>query len=527
MALFDPAEYRFADAVSRLAYCNPFLPERVRLEREAVGPEFVNTPAVYRFCPDRDDRWPNLARMGEQNLGRLDERVEKLAHKAHSRLLKDRKVVESEAVLYEDLVHYLLYRRYRKDLDETIEAVAKRPKMSFWQPFLDDFRRYFDIPGLTFHQANNPAHVFACFFQIRRAFHQIFYYIIGASKATTRLRGAIWQSVFTHDMRRYARSLYGQMDHNTTLITGPSGTGKELVARALALSRYIPFDPDTEKFANDFAGAFHALNLSALAPTLIESELFGHCKGAFDGAVDHEGWFQLCEPAETLFLDEIGEVNTAVQVKLLRVLDTRKFQRIGETETRDFNGKIVAATNRDLAAEQRAGRFRPDFFFRICSDMVRTSSLQEQLQDSWEDLHYLVSFIVRCEFGDAGESLIEETETWIEDKLGRDYAWPGNVRELQQCVRNIAIHGEYHPLPQRDQDAPDDPYSALAAATEQGTLTAEQLLQRYCTLVYARTGSYSEAARELNLDRRTVQRRIDQDYLRAAKHFWGSALPLP
>jgi DNA-binding NtrC family response regulator len=326
-------------------------------------------------------------------------------------------------------------------------------------------------------------------------------------------------------MRRYGRSLYDQMDRNTTLITGPSGTGKELVARALALSRYIPFDPETEKFADDFAGAFHALNLSALAPTLIESELFGHCEGAFNGAVDHEGWLQLCNPAETLFLDEIGDVGAAVQVKLLRVLETRTFQRIGETEPRQFEGKIVAATNRDLAAEQHAGGFRQDFFFRICSDMVQTSSLREQLLDSWEDLHHLVSFIVRCEFGDAGESLIRETETWIEEKLGRDYPWPGNVRELQQCVRNIAIHGEYHPLTQRGQDGPDDPWPALAAATEQGTLTAEQVLQRYCTLVYARTGSFSEAARELNLDRRTVQRKTDQDHLKAARRFWGTGKP--
>ena len=526
MALFDPADYRFADAVSQLAYCNPFLPERIRLELEAVGPDFVEPPPVYQFCSGLEDRLSNLARLGEQNLGRLDERVERLAEKASSRLLKDQDVAESEAVLYEDLVHYLLYRRYRVDLDQTIDAAVKQPKISFWQPFLDDFRRYFDIPGLTFHQANDPAHVFACFFQIRRAFHQIFYYIIGASKATTKLRGAVWQSIFTHDMRRYARSLYDQMDRNTTLITGPSGTGKELVARALALSRYIPFDPNTEKFADDFAGAFHALNLSALSLELVESELFGHCEGAYTGATkDREGWLDLCETADTLFLDEIGEISTAVQVKLLRVLETREFQRIGETKPRKFKGKIVAATNRDLNAELTAGRFRQDFFFRICSDMIQTSSLQEQLLDSWEDLHHLVSFIVRCEFGDAAKSLTEETEAWIEEKLGHDYAWPGNVRELQQCVRNIAIHGEYHPLLQRDQDASESPWPALATATEQGTLTAEQLMQRYCTLLYAKTGSYTKAAQQLKLDRRTVHRRIDQHHVDAANRFWKAQKP--
>lgn len=525
MPLFKPAEHQFASTISLLSYCNPFSPERIRLEKEAVGPSYVQTPPVYRFAPDRDGRWPNLARLGEENLRTLTERAERLADKTRLRLLSDQNVTDAEAGLYQDLVHFLLYRRYREDLDRIIERSATRPRISCWQPFLDDFLRYFEIPGLTSHQANNPPHVLACFFQVSRAFHHIFYYIIGASQATTRLRVAIWQSIFTHDMRRYTRSFYDQMDHNTTLITGPSGTGKELVARALAFSRYIPFDPGTKKFTNDFAGAFHALNLEALAPTLIESELFGNRKGAFDGAVDHEGWFQLCDPAETLFLDEIGEVSTAIQVKLLRVLETRKFHRIGETESNKFHGKLVVATNCDLAAEMHAGRFRQDFFFRICSDMIRTSPLQEQLLDSWEDLHHLVSFIVRNEFGDAAESLIQETETWIEEKLGRDYPWPGNVRELQQCVRNIAIHGEYHPLPWRDQDTPDEPWHALAAATAQGTLTAEQLMQRYCTLLYAKTGNYAKAAQQLKLDRRTVKQRIDTHRLDAAVRFWKTQKP--
>ena len=106
-----------------------------------------------------------------------------------------------------------------------------------------------------------------------------------------RLRGAVWQSIFTHDMRRYRRSLYRRMGAITTLVTGPSGTGKELVARAVGMSRYIPFDAKTQTFSAGFRGAFHTLNLSALSPTLIESDLFGHRRGAYTGALeDRAGW---------------------------------------------------------------------------------------------------------------------------------------------------------------------------------------------------------------------------------------------
>ena len=109
----------------------------------------------------------------------------------------------------------------------------------------------------------------------------------------------------------------------TTLVTGPSGTGKELVARAIGLSRYIPFDAEGQAFADDTPRSFVPLNLSALSPTLIESELFGHRRGAFTGAVaDRAGWLETCPPRGTVFLDEIGELDPAIQVKLLRVLQS-------------------------------------------------------------------------------------------------------------------------------------------------------------------------------------------------------------
>ncbi len=264
--------------------------------------------------------------------------------------------------------------------------------------------------------------------------------------AVARLRAAVWESIFTHDMQRYQRVLFDRMGDFTTLIVGESGTGKELVAQAIALSRFIPFDPKRGAFSEDFTALFIGLNLSALSPTLIESELFGHRRGAFTGALeDRAGWLETCKPLGTVFLDEIGELDGAIQVKLLRVLQSRTFQRLGDNQPRHFSGKIMAATNRDLAREMSAGAFRKDFYYRLCSDIIQTPSLREQLNECPQDLGQMILFIVKRIAGEEADALCEEIAKWIPKNLGQTYPWPGNFRELEQCVRNWVIRRDYRP----------------------------------------------------------------------------------
>ena len=134
------------------------------------------------------------------------------------------------------------------------------------------------------------------------------------------LRASIWQSVLTCDMRRYRRTMWKRMADFPTLVTGPSGSGKELVARAIGGARYIPFDPIRLTFDSDQQSAFLAINVAALSPTLIESELFGHRRGSFTGAIaDRKGWLETCPALGSVFLDELGEMDLSLQVKLLRV----------------------------------------------------------------------------------------------------------------------------------------------------------------------------------------------------------------
>jgi hypothetical protein len=447
-------ERALVGSVARLVYTNPFLPERVECERAALGESFVPGDRVWNALADPAREWSNVAKIGDA--------ADALVRTARQRLGDGvAKISRDELELYEQLALYVLYHRSRERLAELVhggdaagekdhvsdaEADRQPRKAAFYSEFARDAEELLAVPGRTLPEPVVPAHLFACFFQIRRAFHHIFANIVGRSMAAARLRAAAWQSIFTHDVRRYFRVLYDRMGDFTTLITGPSGTGKELVARAIGLSRYVPFDPKTRCFAAAAAGSFHALNLSALSPTLIESELFGHRRGAFTGALeDRAGWLEVCPAMGTVFLDEIGELDPLIQVKLLRVLQTRRFQRLGDTQPRHFKGKIIAATNRDLAAEMAAGRFREDFYYRLCSDMIRTPGLREQLQDSPDELRGLVLFIARRLAGEAAEGLAEEVVLWVRKHLGADYAWPGNFRELEQCVRNILIRHEYHP----------------------------------------------------------------------------------
>jgi transcriptional regulator with AAA-type ATPase domain len=498
----SPADAAFAGTISRLAYCNPFLPERIEYEREALGAEFVDADVVWNVTQDWEGTRPNIAS--------LRQRVEQVATAARDRLAEGVKPDAGELRQYEDLTVYLLYYRVQEPFHHAVHGDWAKPQQELaaaYERFCEAARHFLQIPGVRMPIGYEPEHLFALYFQVRRAFYHIFHNIVGRSMPAARLRAAIWQSIFTHDLRRYRRVLYDRMGDLTTLITGPSGTGKELVARAIAMARYIPFDAKAKVFAGDYAESFIPLNLSALSPTLIESELFGHRRGAFTGALeDRAGWLETCPPMGTVFLDEIGELDPAIQVKLLRVLQSRTFQRLGDTKNRQFRGKIIAATNRDLPKEMARGSFRTDFYYRICSDLVVTPSLAEQLVDNSRELRSLVYFIAsRVIDEDEADGLADEVERWVAKHLGRDYAWPGNFRELEQCVKNIMIRHEYRPpiaVPAGDDEQ-------LVAELRSGKITADELLRRYCTLVYMQTRNYEETARRLGLDRRTVKAKVE------------------
>ena len=499
-------EVRVLRAFARLGRPeNPFLAERVADERAALGDAFVASTAVWH-AGTLDN--PNLARLGE--LAGL------LARDLRERLVKGARATRDQLQLYGGLIYYLLYDLHQEDFFGLIQRAERGESSSgrlpFYAHYVESFEHFLQPPGVSLPLDVDAPRLLAFGFQVRRAFHLTFRQIYGGSMPAARLRAAVWSSIFTHDPERYRRALYERMSDIPTLIVGESGTGKELVARAIGLSRYIPFDAARGRFAESYLDTFHPLNLSALSPTLIESELFGHRRGSFTGAVeDRSGWLEVCGDHGAIFLDEIGELDVSIQVKLLRVLQDRVFQRIGETGDREFRGKIIAATNLDLDEELSGGRFRRDLYYRLCADVVRTPGLREQLAEDPGELERLVLILARRIVGDdEAESLTSDVVDWIESHLSADYAWPGNVRELEQCVRSILVRKEYTPA--RDAREPGAA-GGVAATILRGEATADELLREYCTRVYASSGSYEEAARRLGLDRRTVKARLDQELL--------------
>jgi transcriptional regulator with GAF, ATPase, and Fis domain len=295
------------------------------------------------------------------------------------------------------------------------------------------------------------------------------------------------------------------MEDFSTLLLGETGTGKGAVAAALGRSGFIPFLSAKGMFAESFTRAFVAINLSQFSETLIESELFGHRKGAFTGAVErHEGVFARCSPHGAIFLDEIGDASEPIQIKLLQVLQQRTFSPVGCHEVYRFKGRVIAATNRDLGTLRREGNFRDDFFYRLCSDQIEIPTLSLRLQESPSELEALVRHILSRLGGDVETGTLSAVLEAIEKGVGPAYHWPGNVRELEQAVRCILLTGIY-----RGDVIQASGEEAWLAAAQRGELSAQQLTAGYCQRLFQRYGSYGEVARRTGLDWRTVKKNVN------------------
>ncbi|HEY3498767.1 MAG TPA: sigma 54-interacting transcriptional regulator [Polyangiaceae bacterium] len=504
--LFREDERRFAAAIARIAYDNPFSPERIESERAALGGVFTESGSVW--SPDGAHLESRGFHRERPNVIQLRDLSWRLALEIRQRLEQKRAELRSDDLsLYEDLCLYALFARYEFYLFElaTDESIRAK-KASFYKDFREDFERVLHVSNLAFPSRLAAPAALAFFFQIRRAFHYVFRYLLGTSRPIAELRAETWHSVFTHDFRRYRDGVHQRMADIPTLIVGASGTGKDLVAQAIGYSRYLAFDEAKQRFVEAFPSQYHALNVSALSRGVIESELFGHRRGAFTGALeDRQGWLELCGPDGTVFLDEIGELEPELQVKLLRVLQTREFHRIGETKPRLFLGKIVAATQRNLDEGLSSGWFREDLYYRLCADRIQTPTLRERLEADPGELALLVGALSERIAGvECGPALARDVLGWVEANLGRGYAWPGNVRELEQCVRNVLVRRRYRPALRAA------PLARLDAPLLDSRLTAEALLDRYAALVYRETGNYVETGRRLGLDRRTVKERAER-----------------
>ena len=296
----------------------------------------------------------------------------------------------------------------------------------------------------------------------------------------------------TSHIRRVAESAA------TVLVTGESGTGKELVARAihdLSNRRHLPFV---------------AINCGALPPALLESELFGHVKGAFTDARQNRHGLFVQAGDGTLFLDEIGEMPLEMQVKLLRVLQERKLRPVGGDVEVPFGARLIAATNRDLETAIEEKQFREDLYYRINVVQISVPPLRSRPGDvPILTKHFIQEIAARSGrpparlSDDAARKLI-------------DYDWPGNVRELQNCIERVMALGNVNligsqDLPTKIREGNEPERIAAATGQPNALITLDEVERRYIRQVLTATNNNkTDAARILGIDRRSLYRRLHE-----------------
>ena len=286
------------------------------------------------------------------------------------------------------------------------------------------------------------------------------------------------------------------------LIRGESGTGKELVAKAIHMSSAARDKP------------FIAVNCTALAPGVLESELFGHVKGAFTGAVaDRPGRFELAGKG-TLFLDEIAEIPLELQAKLLRVLQERTFERVGDAKVMNLEARVIAATHRDLSQMVKAGTFREDLYYRLRVVEIALPPLRERASD--------IPILVEGLLAKINRDLDKDIRFVTPAALAKltAYSWPGNVRELENTLTRAVVLAKSDVLDETflslGPQTAAAPAPAEAAVTSDGELpTLREIERRHIARVLAHTEwNKRRACAVLDISRPTLDRKIEEYGLR-------------
>ncbi|MCF8142712.1 MAG: sigma-54 dependent transcriptional regulator [Deltaproteobacteria bacterium] len=282
----------------------------------------------------------------------------------------------------------------------------------------------------------------------------------------------------------------------TVLITGESGTGKELIAGA------VHFNSPRK------TGPFVKMNCAAVTETLLESELFGHEKGAFTGAHKRkEGKFRQADGG-SIFLDEVSEMSLAMQVKLLRVLQEREFPRVGGEDTIKVDVRVIAATNRDLIQEVETGRFREDLYYRLNVVPLYVPALR----DRNEDIPLLAGHFLKM-FARKNQKQLKGFSPQAMDRLLR-YHWPGNVRELMNSVERAVVLSRYEYVDEEDlpfvvkEETPEDITDIPPHIPEHGFSLEDMEKETILKTLASAGGNKSEAARRLGITRKTLHKKL-------------------
>jgi transcriptional regulator with AAA-type ATPase domain len=465
----------FFKKVQETIYANPFSQRRVVEENSILGiTSKVDLDKLNEIVATVNKKIESL-----KNTGQI---------KLNSYVEDDRKLIRAGIL-------FSVFHKHASSLDEHIHLQLNNYQKNI--PFNDGIEIIADLIDIGFTKPDATRHV-ALFFQMRRCFSLVQHEIVGVSASVKKLKEDIWSNVFTHRMGWYLSYLWDEMEDFSTLVLGPTGVGKTSVARVIGRSGFIPYDASTKRFKENFSEIFQSINLSQFPPSLMESELFGHSKGAFTGANEaHKGIFEMCNTHGSIFIDELGEIGEDLQVKLLNVLQERTFTPVGSHERKKFSGRVIGATNQDIHNLVRSGKFRSDLYYRLCSDIIEVPSLRCRLQEDSKELGIILKRLFHRVSSTVTNEIIEMTERNLVKSVGKDYAWPGNIRELEQAVRRMCISGRY------DHASLHGP---AATGVFDSQPTAKDLLETYAKHLYGELGTYEAVAKAMDLDARTIKK---------------------
>ncbi|MBF0390435.1 MAG: sigma-54-dependent Fis family transcriptional regulator [Desulfamplus sp.] len=495
-----PEERRFFKAVYHASFANPFGELREKLDRKIAGLVGLGV----RNLSSRKE-------ISDRCVEEVDLQIKRLESEGRATI---NAFTEQDQELMRVVFLFDIFHKFRDKFDKLIIDQIKSGDTPICVPFAKDaifMLNYRGFPESSF------LHYIAFSFQLRRAFFFISNSLVGVSPSMKELKGNLWNNVFTNNIGLYDKILWNRMEDFSTLILGETGTGKGTAAMAIGRSGFIPFDEKKGSFEESFTKAFIPINLSQFPESLIESELFGHKKGAFTGAVDdHQGAFDQCSEHGAIFLDEIGEVPNHIQIKLLQVLQDRVFTPVGSHTTARFRGRVIAATNRSMADIIEGKIFRDDLYYRLSSDIFEVPPLRTRIKEEPEELEALLSFTVEKILGEPSSELVKKISAIINRHLGKDYHWPGNVRELEQCVKRIILRRQYQGHTggvsvdcQSNISKNSDLKESLINGITNGNIDAANLISNYCKYLYQKHSTYESVAKKTGLDRRTVKKYIE------------------
>lgn len=485
-ATLTAEERVFFKTVYNAAFANPFSDLRKKLDLKIAGlfPSATRRQSINQCIIEVDLRIKQLEQQNRANINAFQG--------------QDKEIIT--IVFLFDIFH-----KFRDDFDKLIKNQIKSQDTPVKVPFAEQAMHMLHNKGFA---TDSIAHYFALSYQLRRAFYFISNSLVGSSQCMKKLKKHLWYNIFTYNIELYNKFLWNKMEDFSTMLLGETGTGKGTAAKAIGRSGYIPFDEKKKCFTQSFTQAFSSLNLSQYPETLLESELFGHTKGAFTGAVDnYQGMFDRCSPHGSILLDEIGEIPGHVQIKLLRVLQERSFSRVGSHEKSRFNGRVIAATNRPKKEVLEGKVFRDDFYYRLCSDIIEVPPLRTRIREKPSELDDLLAFTIKKMTGTRSEKLIKKVKRIIDRRLGKNYQWPGNVRELEQCVRSVVLRRDYKGK-QKYQGEAIDLTEELTQGISEQNISVSSLVSGYCKLLYDKLGTYEKVAKLTGLDRRTIKKYI-------------------